>query len=185
MILQGGKAGGGSSGGNTIYTGNGTLSGNRTVDLDGNTLTFSGGNVGIGATPTADQLFLVSDGSHNLLGFNTSSFISSISANDGTGFSSLSLSADTDDVVDFSLIANDGVNEIQIYGEVGTQTIEITAANGATLNGDAIAVVSGENYTVNNPSASRTIDVGAATLAETRAVLGTLISDMIAAGYLT
>lgn len=45
MILQGGKAGGGSSGGNTIYTGNGTLSGNRTVDLDGHTLAFIGGNV--------------------------------------------------------------------------------------------------------------------------------------------
>lgn len=50
MILQGGKAGGGSSGGNTIYTGNGTLSGNRTVDLDGHTLTFSDGGLSIDAS---------------------------------------------------------------------------------------------------------------------------------------
>lgn len=43
MILQGGKGGSGSSGGNTIYTGDGSLSGNRTVYLDGHTLTFRDG----------------------------------------------------------------------------------------------------------------------------------------------
>lgn len=50
MILQGGKGGSGSSGGNTIYTGDGSLSGERTVDLDGNTLTFSDGGVSIDAS---------------------------------------------------------------------------------------------------------------------------------------
>lgn len=34
----------------TIYTGNGSLSGNRTVTMGGNTLNFTGGNVGIGAS---------------------------------------------------------------------------------------------------------------------------------------
>lgn len=42
----------------SLYTDNGTLTGNRTVTMSGNTLEFGGGNVGIGVTPVNEVLEL-------------------------------------------------------------------------------------------------------------------------------
>jgi hypothetical protein len=65
---------------NTLYTGNGSLSGNRVVNIDGYTLNFSGsgatnnlvlsgGSVGIGtATPSASALFEISSTTKGFLG---------------------------------------------------------------------------------------------------------------------
>lgn len=65
---------------NTLYTGNGVLSGDRIVDLSGRTLNFSsstsannlvlsGGSVGIGtATPSASALFEISSTTKGFLG---------------------------------------------------------------------------------------------------------------------
>ena len=47
------------SGGNTLYSANGTLSDNRTVTMGSRTLKFTGGNVGIG-TATPQRLFHLS-----------------------------------------------------------------------------------------------------------------------------
>ena len=47
-----GSSGGGGGGGDTIYTANSSLTGNRTVDLGGNTLTFNNGNSSGGVVNT-------------------------------------------------------------------------------------------------------------------------------------
>lgn len=54
---------GGGGGGVTIYTGDGAypLNEARTIDQNGGSTAFINGNVGIGAAPTADQLFVVND----------------------------------------------------------------------------------------------------------------------------
>lgn len=92
------------------------------------------GNVGIGATPTADQLFLVNDGSNDLLSIDKTNFISILEATDGTAFVGLSLSASGDKY--FDLNANDGSNQVDIVGYSTAQTITITAA---TVNISSLA----------------------------------------------
>ena len=56
VVVSGG--GGGTS--DTIYTADGTLSGNRTVDLNSNSLTFSNGNISV--TGTVDGRDIATDG---------------------------------------------------------------------------------------------------------------------------
>lgn len=59
----------GGSGVSSLFptTGTGTATGDVTGDLASNTLSIINGNVGIGGTPDANQLFLVKDGSNNWL----------------------------------------------------------------------------------------------------------------------
>lgn len=112
-------------------TGTGTATGAVEGALAGNTLTISGGNVGIGATPTSNQLFLVGDGSHEFISVNNSNAATTISYSDEIGVSTIQATANGDDPeYSFYLSANDGSNGVELYGEAGSQTITLTAANG-------------------------------------------------------
>lgn len=70
------------------------------------------------------------------------------------------------------------------YGFLGTGTAtfsgKLAVVGNVGFNNQAPAAM--PDYTVTNPSTSRSIDVSAATLAQVRAVVGTMISDLIAIG---
>lgn len=128
-------AGGG--GGSSLFpvTGTGTATGAVTGALAGNTLTISGGNVGIGATPTSNQLFLVGDGSHEFISVKNSNAATTISYSDEIGVSTIQATANGDDPeYSFYLSANDGSNGVELFGEAGSQTITLSCANGFILS---------------------------------------------------
>ncbi len=67
-------------------------------------------------------------------------------------------------------------NEVELgHGAVPTKCAGTFACNNKTP-------AAAPDYTITNPSTSRSLDVGAATLAELRAVVGTLLQDLINVG---
>ncbi len=111
--------------GNTIYTANDALTGNRTVDLDGNTLAFSDG---------ADvRLFIDPTNTGN-------SYFRSYDAVGGS-YSSLSTNVDAGSNTYFGLEAYDSVtgNQVGMSGDATAGTLYLHGANGIYLDSDDLS----------------------------------------------
>lgn len=135
-------------GGSSLFptTGTGTATGAVIGDLDGNTLEISGGNVGIGVTPTV--LFQVNDGVNDLLAINATGRLTDLLANDGTSESTLRLAADTGDpTVIFRLQTSNASNIVTILGDADANGLSYTAAThtftGAVTLNNAITLAAG------------------------------------------
>lgn len=98
----------------TIYTGNGSLSGDRIVDANGHFLHIS--NI---------TNFSVSNGSETLLDIGT--LHSSIESNDGTSRSGLSVIGNVGDETTFDLFSDNGANLVNIKGDAVANSIAYTA----------------------------------------------------------
>lgn len=140
--------------GSTVAGGSITLTASYIINM---------GNVGIGATPTADRLFLVNDGSNDLLYIDTTTKETQIMATDGTAFAdfySQAISSDPNvnasiDVGDgigngfiqlvsdasngyiFDLFSYNGTNTVEILGDAVANTVTITAGAGVSLSAPA------------------------------------------------
>lgn len=126
-------------------TGTGTATGAVTGDLAGNTLTISGGNVGIGATPTADQLLVVNDGSNDLFYIRPTIHKTYIrQAGTGGGESKISFQNDVaTNSLYFDLSSDDGgSNNVDIFGDAVANTVTITAGAGVALSAPASTTAS-------------------------------------------
>jgi hypothetical protein len=107
---------GGGGGGNTIYTGDGSLPTDRTIDLGGHNLEFQQSGV--------DWFSMI-----------PGNFTTQIRATDGTGTTYLVLNADVSDpTVKFELYSDNGTNEVSILGNATTDNI-IYTADTHTFNG--------------------------------------------------
>ncbi len=122
-----------SSSGDSFYTDDGALTGNRAIDLDGNTLSFTGGTVLIGGTPTFSG-FSTNGG---LLYTNGSGVVSQTGA--GTAnqvlhgginptYSAVSLSADVSGDLPFANLAQ--ITGLSVLGVTGTSTADVAAITG-------------------------------------------------------
>jgi hypothetical protein len=95
------QVGSGSGGGNTIYTGDGSLSGDRTIDLNGHNLQWQQSGV--------DWFSVV-----------PANFTTKMRATDGTGVTYLVLNADVSDpAVKFELYSDNGATEVKLIEYIG------------------------------------------------------------------
>lgn len=145
---------GGGGGGNTIYTGDDALAGDRTVDLNGKILNFQ-------------------NSGSNFIHIDPTSFQGEFKATDGVlGESGFSFTADQagGDVL-FNLLATDGTNSVSIFGDAVANTLEYTSAT-HTFNGivniigsfslpyievTSTYTITSLDYTVNCPSGTFTV----------------------------
>lgn len=141
------------AGGSSLFpvTGTGTATGNVIGDLDGNTLSISGGNVGIGVAPT--MLFQVRSGADDFLSIDATPGSETIEfkVTNATGDENISYlqNTTTNTSASFNLRAdfNDGVNVATITGlaDVSTGAISYSAPNGHTFTGNVLAKTSTYN----------------------------------------
>jgi len=137
----------GGGGGDTIYTGDGSLAGARVVDLDGNVLSFQ-------------------QGGNNLLELDPVGFTSTLTATDATAQSLVRVVGDlSGNNVSFEINSNDGTNEVSIAGDGQAQTLSYTAdthnfTGGGLwdLDGNTLQIQQGgNNFLELNPTAGEEI----------------------------
>jgi hypothetical protein len=125
--------GGGGGGGSSLFptTGTGTATGDVTGDLATHKLSITNGNVGIGAAPNADQLFIVHDAivGSDLLTIDKTNYQSGFAASDGIAFSAFSIEGNSATNVDFLIASNNGTDPlVSIGGDAAAQIVTVTSA---------------------------------------------------------
>ncbi|HVY36177.1 MAG TPA: tail fiber domain-containing protein [Candidatus Paceibacterota bacterium] len=117
---------------NTIYTADDSLAGDRNVDLDGNTLSFSDATDG------------------NMLYFAPGGYYTFVGSSDGTASSELDLTSDLSGTnVQFYLGSYDGTNSIGITGDAIAQNVTISAG----VDGDILTLTDSDGSCAHNPEA--------------------------------
>jgi hypothetical protein len=128
VVVSGG--GGGTS--DTIYTADGTLSGNRTVDLNSNSLTFSNGNISV--TGTVDGRDIATDGTKlDTISTNADVTLNSISSGSNITISGGGVIASTA-LIDGRDIATDGTKLDTISTNADVTLDSISAGSNITIS---------------------------------------------------
>jgi hypothetical protein len=140
-------------GGNTIYTGDGSLSGQRIIDLNGNAIGF------INISTGGEFLTIQGDGSQTTIGatFETYGYArTQYSVNDDAqnnsilsevvdliGNTHLLMSSNENDGYKFELSANDGSSTVKINADAATNTLSYTADTHSFNTGITITDLAG------------------------------------------
>lgn len=162
-----------SAAGSNIYSADGTVSGNRTVDADGNNLSFT--NIALGIFSGANVAFAASNAFENT-GTNSYKLNTSngafLNANVGSG--TITLGDATANLVFVDSTGSDG-DSGQVLTSDGTN---------ATWEDPAVVAVV-ETYSPSNVSTDRAYDADSTTTEELADVLGTLIADLQTSGIIS
>lgn len=125
-----------------------TYDGTNTVEVKGdaiaNTLVYTAathtftGNVGIGATPSADKVFLINTGIYDAVTIDKTNFDSRFGMGDDTGVSYIKFyTVASGSIYGFQLYSDNGDNHVEMDGDAGANTIKITAGAGVSLSAPA------------------------------------------------
>lgn len=152
---------GGGGGGNTIYTADDQIISDRTVDLNGHSLTFaqnsgglffnSNGDAAFGGTP--DDFFNVKNvAGSDLITIDTIDKFSNMVATDGIASASISLVGNSSiPYVIFDVSATNGSDNVQITGDATAKTVSISADT-ILLNSTLSGASTGYVWTLADPT---------------------------------